>query len=505
MEPSPSASSRPPRLTKARLADLPERIARPRYDRGRAAPGIVHLGLGAFARAHLALYTEDALNAGELEWGILGVNLNSPDVEDALTPQDGLYSLLTRGAEENAVQVVGAVLGVMTASRRRQAVLDALSRPTTRIVTLTVTEKGYCLDPASGALDETHPLVVADLAEPSAPHSVPGLLAEALRLRRAEGVPPFAVLSCDNLAHNGAKARAAVARFAGLGDADFGRFVADAVAFPATMVDRITPATNEADRAEVAAQLGLEDAWPVVAEPFRQWVIEDAFLLGRPRWEAGGALMVGDVEPYEVMKLRCLNGAHSSLAYLSVPAGIETIAEAMAEPGFADLIRRLWTADILPTLRPVPGVDLPDYTRALENRFRNPAIRHRAIQISADGSQKLPQRLVDPALERLRAGARPSVIPLSIAAWMRFLLGRTEAGAPYAVADPLADRLSSVARDNAGSAPATVAALLGLREIFPVDLAENPTFRADVERRLAQLMEKGARATIVAALAETEA
>ncbi len=421
-------SSKLPRLTTARVAHLPGVIGRPGYDRGRAAPGIVHLGLGAFARAHLALYTEDALNAGGLEWGILGVNLSSPAAEDALTPQDGLYSLLTRSAEKDAVQVIGAVLGVMTASRRRQAVLEALSRPATRIVTLTVTEKGYCLDPASGALDETHPLILADLAEPSAPRSVPGLLAEALRLRRADGAHPFAVLSCDNLARNGAKARAAVARFAALCDPDFGRFVAEAVAFPATMVDRITPATSAADRAEVAAQLGLDDAWPVVAEPFRQWVIEDDFALGRPQWEAGGALLVGDVEPYEVMKLRCLNGAHSSLAYLSVPAGIETIAEAMVEPGFADLIRRLWAADILPTLRPVPGVDLQRYTLDLETRFRNPAIRHRAIQISADGSQKLQQRLLAPALERLRAGARPSVIPMSIAAWMRFLLGRTEAG-----------------------------------------------------------------------------
>ncbi len=505
MDPSAPPSFTLPRLATARLADLPGRIARPRYDRGRAAPGIVHLGLGAFARAHLALYTEDALNAGNPEWGILGVNLNSPNVEDALTPQDGLYSLVTRSAEGDAVQVVGAVLGVMTASRRRQAVLDALSRPTTRIVTLTVTEKGYCLDAASGALDETHPLVVADLAEPRAPRSVPGLLVEALRLRRAARVPPFVVLSCDNLAHNGAKARAAVARFAALGNPEFGRFITDSVAFLATMVDRITPATSEADRAEVAAQLGLDDAWPVVAEPFRQWVIEDGFPLGRPQWEAGGALLVGDVEPYEVMKLRCLNGAHTSLAYLSVPAGIETVAEAMVAPGFADLIRRLWAVDILPTLRPVPGVDLGTYILELESRFRNPAIRHRAIQIAADGSQKLPQRLVGPALERLRAGARPSVIPLSIAGWMRFLLGRTEAGARYTVVDPLADRLSSIARDNAGSARATVGALLGVREIFPVDLAENPIFRADVERRLAQLIEKGGCATIAAALAETEA
>ena len=237
-----------------------------------------------------------------------------------------------------------------------------------------------------------------------------------------------------------------------------------------------------------------------------QWVVEDNFPLGRPDWTIGGALMVEDVAPYEEMKLRCLNGAHSTLAYLGAPAGIETIADAMAEPGFAEFLNRLWRDDLQPTLRPVPGVDVAAYTRTLAERFRNANIRHRAIQISADGSQKLPQRLVAPALELLRAGSSPRHIPLSIAAWMRFLSGRTEAGAAYAVTDPLADRLTALARDHAGAAAAaTVSALLGVREIFPAELAENPAFRASVVQRLETIHQRGVRATVAQALAEKEA
>ncbi len=489
-----------PRLHPAQLAGLDETIARPRYDRESVSAGIVHIGLGAFARAHLAVYTEEALAAGASDWGILGVNINSPNVEDALKPQGGLYTLLVRDAARTSAQVIGSVIDVMTASRDPRGVLDALVRPSTRIVSLTITEKGYGLDAATGALDERHPLIVAELATPDAPSSALGFIVEALRRRRAEGVAPFTVLSCDNLAHNGAKARAAVSRLASLRDPEFGRFVEAHVAFPSTMVDRITPATGDSDRVEAAELLGLEDAAPVVAEPFRQWVIEDRFSAGRPRWEIAGALMVDDVEPYEVMKLRCLNGAHSTLAYLSVVAGITTISDAMNTPGLAELLRLYWRNDIFPTLRPVAGVDLDEYVRSLEQRFRNPAIRHLALQISADGSQKLPQRLVGPALDRLRAGAPLNVIPLSIAAWMRFLLARTEAGASYAVADPLAERLTGLARENERSGEALTRALLGVREIFPAELAENQAFSDAVARRLGQIMSEGVAAAVRSSL-----
>ena len=491
----------PLRLEASRLAGLPETVARPAYERARVTTGIVHLGLGAFARAHLALYTEDALAAGDRDWGILGVNLNSPEAEEALKPQDGLYTLLTRDERGTRAQVVGSVLDVTTASRNLPAVLAALARPETRIVSLTITEKGYGLDAATGRFEESHPLTAADLANPQAPRSAPALIVEALRRRRAAGFAPFTVMSCDNLAHNGAKARAAVVGFASLVDPELAAFLEREVAFPSTMVDRITPATSEADRAEAVRLIGVEDAWPVVAEPFRQWVVEDRFPQGRPRWEASGALMVEDVGPYEVMKLRCLNGAHSTLAYLAVSAGIETVAEAMDAPGFADLIDALWRKDILPTLKPVPGVDLAEYTRALERRFRNPAIRHRTIQISADGSQKLPQRLVRAALDRLGEGEPPRVIALSIAAWMRFLLGRTEAGAPYAVADPLADQLSALARESTSSARDMTRALLGVSSIFPSELSGNEGFRSVVEASLATLLQRGVRAAVAETLA----
>ena len=496
-----SAKFSSPRLSSALLADLPLAIDRPRYDRGLATAGIVHLGLGAFARAHLAAYTEDALNAGDLRWGILGANLNSTEVADALAPQDFLYSLLTRDVEENRVQVIGSVLGAVSAKRDPRGVLEALVRPETRIVGLTVTEKGYCLG-GDGALDERHPGVLADLASPRSPQSVPGILVEALRLRREAGTPPFAVLSLDNLAQNGVKTRAVAVQFAERLDSGFGRFIADEVAFPSTMVDRIVPATSDEDCIAVEKILKLADAAPVVSEPFRQWVVEDRFPLGRPRWEEFGALMTSDVTPYENMKLRCLNGAHSTLAYLGVCAGVETVSEAMALPGFVEILRRLWRQDVLPTLRAVPGAELSGYTRLLEVRFRNPWVRHRVLQISADGSQKLPPRLIGTALDRLRVGAQPQIIPLSIAAWMRFLLGRSDAGEIYGIVDPLAQRLTTLAQERAGSAKEMAGALLAVREIFPAELAETVSFRSDVEKHLDVMLRRGTSAAITAALAQ---
>jgi len=484
------------RLSQASLGVLPTTVRRPYYDRSTVTAGIVHLGLGAFCRAHLATYTEAVIEAGAHDWGIIGVDLLSPAIRSALKPQDCLYTVLSRENGIDHLQVVGSMIDALATADQLRQVLDLMISPDIRIVTLTVTEKGYCQDAATGTLDEKHPMILADLANPTSPCSVPGLLTEAIRLRRDAGVPPFTVLVCDNLAENGHKARRIVTRFAGLINPELAKFIEETILFPCTMVDRITPATQDADREAVAKGLGLEDAWPVVCEPFRQWVIEDHFAMGRPKWEDVGAIMVDDVHPFELMKLRCLNGAHSTLAFLSVVAGIETISDAMADPLLPKIVRRLWDEDLIPTLPPVPGTDVAAYTVDLENRFINPGVRHKTIQISSDGSQKLPPRLLEPALDRLKAGKTPKVIPLAVAAWMRFLLGENEQGVAYVIADPLAERLATIAKSCGRDSKRLSGELFAVTDIFFPELVADAAFRTAVETHLENLLTKGVRKTL---------
>jgi len=484
------------RLSTAALDALPASVERPRYDRSAVTPGIVHLGLGAFCRSHLGVHTDDAIAAGDLDWGIIGVDTMSPAIRDALDPQDDLYTVFVRGADGDKARVIGAFIKVMVAPEDPEAVLARMIDPATRIVTLTVTEKGYCQDAATGTLDESHPAIVADLANPTVPRSVPGLVTEGLRRRREAGLPPFTVLCCDNLPQNGKTVSRVVIRFAQLRDAELGAWVAANVSFPCTMVDRITPATQPEDKAAVAEALGVEDAWPVVTEPFLQWVVEDRFPLGRPKWEVAGALMVDDVTAYEETKLRCLNGAHSTLAYLGVVSGIETISDAMADPHLPKIIRRLWDEDVIPTLPPIPGIDPVAYTKALEERFRNPALRHKTLQISSDGSQKLPPRLLNPALERVREGKTPRLIALAVAAWMRFQLGVTESGAEYVIADPLAARLKDIATAAGRDADRLAEGLFGVTDIFYPELVADRAFRSAVVETLRDLLTKGVRAVL---------
>ncbi len=306
-------SSTLPRLSDAVLAGLPPAVVRPRYERAGISVGTVHVGLGAFHRAHQAVYTDDRLAAGEAAWGICGLSLHSSAIRQALQPQDGLYTVLERGPEGDRLRVIGAVLEALTVPDMPDAALARLTNPRKRIISLKVTEKGYCRDAATGTLDEAHPDIVQDLRGERFPRSVPGLLVETLRQRREAGAPPCSVLACDNLPSNGAAVARIVGRYAALRDADLAAYIAGEITFPSTMVDRIVPATQDDDRATVEAY-GYHDAWPVITEPFTQWVIEDRFAAGRPRWEEAGALMVDDVHPFELMKLRALNGAHSALA-----------------------------------------------------------------------------------------------------------------------------------------------------------------------------------------------
>lgn len=484
------------RLSPDVLAKLPASVRRPAYDRNRVTTGIVHLGIGAFHRAHQAAYTEQVLASGDLRWGIVGASLRSPDTRDALNPQRGLYTLNVRSGAGDDLAIIGAIKDVLVAPESPAALIEAMARADVKIVTLTVTEKGYCHDPATGELNEKHPDIVHDLANPSAPRSAVGFLVEALARRRAHGVKPFTVLCCDNLPSNGKTVRRVVTRFAQLRDKALGEFVATEVKFPSTMVDRIVPATTDEDRDLIAQVLGTTDAWPVMTEPFTQWVIEDDFGDARPAWEKFGAELVNDVEPYEHMKLRLLNGSHSTLAYLGYLAGYQTVSEAMSDPALAQLVSDLMEFESAPTLHMPPGADVAAYRASLLARFRNPALKHRTWQIAMDGSQKLPQRLLGTARDRLAKGQSIPRIALGVAAWMRYVTGVDEKGAPIDVRDPLADTFKTIAAQANGNPAALAKGLFGIETIFGKDLPANPAFTGPVIAALETLYAKGAKATI---------
>lgn len=345
------------RLGRANLDRLPSAIRRPAYDRSRVTPGIVHLGLGAFHRAHQAVVIDDCLAAGGSSWGIVGASLRSPDTRDALAPQDHLYTVAVRAAEGTEHRVIGALLDSVVAREKPAALVDRMADPAIRIVSLTVTEKGYCHTPQTCDLDERHPDVVHDLNNFDAPRSAPGFIVAALARRRAQGLAPFTVLCCDNLAANGHTVQRIVTQFAALRSKDLGKWIADSTAFPSTMVDRIVPETTDADRDAISNALGMRDAWPVMTEPFTQWVVEDRFTAGRPDFAAAGVELVTDVKPFELMKLRLLNASHSALAYLGYLAGYETIADTMLDPHFARLAAQVMEEAAVTLTMPV-GTDL---------------------------------------------------------------------------------------------------------------------------------------------------
>ncbi len=483
----------PPRLSPATAAAAHADVVQPRYDRARLRPGIVHLGLGAFFRAHGALYTEDVLAPDPDPWGIIGVSLQRPDQRDRLAPQGGLYVARECEADAPLSRIVGSVLGVLVAPEDPGAVLAAMTAPETAIVSLTVTEKAYCLDPATGRLDAAHPAIIRDLANPLAPRTAIGLLAAALARRRAAGRAPFTVLCCDNLMGNGRLLAGLVQDFAALSDDRLARWIAGNATFPATMVDRIVPATTAEDIAAVELATGLHDAAPVLHERFRQWVIEDRFVGARPPWERAGAELVSDVAPYEHMKLRMLNASHSALAYLGYLAGHATIAEAVADPALAGYLRRLW-AEITPMLPALPGVSLDGYAETLLTRYGNPAIRHRTWQIAMDGSQKLRVRLLPTIHERLQRGLPVPCLALAVAGWLRYAGGIDERGGAIEVRDPLAGELRA-ALEAAGAEPAAkVRAALGFAAIFGAELPAEARFVAALTDAYAALLRLGTRA-----------
>ena len=485
-----------PQLSLATLDHLGPDVIRPAYDPRATTVGIVHLGVGAFHRAHQAVYLDDIL-ATDPQWAIAGASLRRGDMRDALAPQDNLFTVAVRSGEGTKLRVIGSLRSIDVAPEDPAALLARMADPAVRIVSLTVTEKGYCHDPATGDLNVAHPDIKADLANPRAPVSAPGLIAEALRLRREAGIVPFTVMPCDNLPSNGPTVHRIVAQYAALLDPAFGRFVEGDVAFAGTMVDRIVPATSDDDTAEISAALGVTDAWPVVTEPFTQWVIEDRFPTGRPDFASVGAEMVADVEPFEKMKLRMLNGSHSTLAYLGFLAGYETVSAAMGNADIEKLCRDLMTEEVIPTLD-LPQADLPGYRDALIARFHNPALKHRTWQIAMDGSQKLPQRLLGTIRDRLAAGAPIDRLALGVTAWMRYVTGKDEAGAAIDVRDPLSSRLKAIGETAGRDADKLVGGYLGVEEIFGKDLRDDPRFGDAVRQGLAMLLGKGAKATVAA-------
>lgn len=484
------------------LSDLPASVTTPSYDPAAHGAGIVHFGPGAFHRAHAAAYTDTVLGAAGGDWRITGVSLRRRDVADQLNPQNGLYTLVVRGPGAPELRVIGAIDRVLFAPEEGEAVLERLCAPQTRIVSLTITEKGYGYDSATGGLDRKHGDIAADLASDlSHPRSAVGWIVAALARRRAAGAEPFTVLSCDNLAGNGAVVRTLVTEFARERDAALADWIAQAVPFPSTMVDRITPTTSDETLALVRETLGREDKAAVETEPFSQWVIEDTFCAGRPDWEQAGALMVDDVAPYESMKLRMLNGSHSLIAYAGFVAGHTYVRDAMGDDALVALVRRHMRAAAA-TLAPVPGIDLGAYENDLVERFANPAIAHATYQIAMDGTQKLPQRVFEPAMVALEAGQPIESFAFVMAAWMAYARGEKADKERYALRDPRENEIAD-AMAHAGSDPNALAdALLDLPGLMPRMLAESAAWRAAVSERFTRFVTEGAPVAIRAEAAE---
>ncbi|EFM19444.1 MULTISPECIES: mannitol dehydrogenase family protein [Pantoea] len=473
---------------------LPAEVQRPTYDRSNLKTRMVHIGFGAFHRAHQALCSDKLAEQGS-DWGYCEVNLNSGNLIQALREQNLLYTLTEMADDSLQTRVIGVITQALHGkSDGIEAVINAMSQPEVAIVSMTVTEKGYCHQPASGNLNPDHPDIVHDLQNPDSPRSLPGLILAAIRRRRKQDLPAFSVMSCDNMPENGHVIRNVIVQLAQYQDPALADYIQQHITFPSTMVDRIVPAMTDAAFAALNARLGCSDPVAVEAEPFFQWVIEDNFVNGRPAWEKAGAELVSDVLPYEEMKLRMLNGSHSFLAYLGFLAGYEYISDCMADPHFRAAARSLMVDEQAPTLR-TQGVDLNAYADSLIARYENRAIKHRTGQIATDGTQKLPQRMLDSLRWHLQRGSDCDLLLLGVAGWMRYVGGIDEKGQPIEIRDPMKAQLAEcVASSEEGEA--RVRALLSMREVFGDDLAQN----ADVVGRLTawynKLTAQGARTTV---------
>lgn len=479
---------------------LPPHVQLPQYDRQQLRSRIVHFGFGAFHRAHQALLTNRVLNAKGGDWGICEISLFSGDVlMSQLREQDHLFTVLEKGADGNQPIVIGAVHECLNAKLDSLAVIiEKFCEPQVAIVSLTITEKGYCIDPATGKLDTQNARILHDLENPTEPHSAPGILVEALHRRRERGLTPFTVLSCDNIPDNGHVVKNAVLGMAQKRSPELAKWIETHVSFPGTMVDRIVPAATEVSLAEITQELGVEDPCAISCEPFIQWVIEDNFVAGRPEWEIAGVQMVQDVLPWEQMKLRMLNGSHSFLAYLGYLAGFAHVSDCMRDDAFREAARRLMLDEQAPTLR-ITDVDLTAYADSLIDRFANPALQHRTWQIAMDGSQKLPQRMLEGVRVHLQRKSTWPLLALGIAGWMRYVSGVDDAGNAIDVRDPLSEKIRVLVETS--SEKGRVKALLALSEIFGSDLPQHAQFVDAITDAYQRIVERGAPQAVIDTLA----
>ncbi len=488
-------SAEPQPLNAVTLARWRGQLPVPSYDRSLVTPGVVHVGVGGFHRAHQAMYHDRLMNQGAaLDWGICGVGVMPADrrMKQVLDAQDGLYTLVLKHSDGTyEPRVIGSIVEYLYAPDDPEAVIEKMAAESTRIVSLTITEGGYNVSDLTGEFDVTNPDVVHDLEPGAAPRTTFGLITEALRRRWTRGLGPFTIMSCDNLQDNGYRSKRVFTAFARLRDPELGAWVEREASFPNSMVDRITPVTTDADRAEVRERFGIDDRWPVVCEPYTQWVLEDAFTAGRPPYEQVGVQVVDQVEPYELMKLRLLNGSHQAMAYFGYLAGYRLVHEAAQDPLFQAFLLGYMDFEATPTLAPVPGVDLRGYKYTLLERFSNPQVRDTIARLCAESSDRIPKWLLPVVREQLANGGEIRRSAAVVASWARYAEGVDEAGQPIEVVDRLRDTLMQLARRQHEDPDAFIAN----RDVFG-DLVDQKPFVFAYQSALASLHQRGARATL---------
>jgi len=486
------------KLSLAALAELPPGIGAPNYKRSDLRGGMVHIGVGNFHRAHQAVYFDDLFGAGrDHDWAIIGAGVREADIamREKLAEQDWLTTVVEQEARATTVRVTGPMIDFLEPFDV-DAMLAMLVRPEIRIVSLTVTEGGYYISPATQRFDPAHPDIAADARNPNEPKTAFGLIAAGLKRRRAAGLAPFTVMSCDNIPGNGHVTENAVAGLAELSDPELGQWIRANVAFPNSMVDRITPATSDRERAILRDTYGIEDNWPVFCEEFRQWVVEDRFPAGRPALETVGVTFTADVAPYELMKIRILNGGHAAIAYPAGILDIHFVHEAMEDAQIAAFLSTLTRREIIPVVPPPPEVDLDAYRRKVAERFANPKIADTIARLCLDGSNRQPKFILPTARDRLAAGASVKGLALVSAMWCRYCCGESESGKIIPSNDPSWDRLQAAAR----AARSDPGAFLAMRDIFG-DLADNPAYVRAFSGALRSLWTDGVRATLAEYLA----
>jgi mannitol 2-dehydrogenase len=483
------------KLNEKNLSLLEPSVAVPSYDRSKVGQSIAHIGVGGFHRAHQAVYADDLFHlSGESQWGLCGVGLLKHDarIRDVMLAQDCLYTVVERGAHGEKARIIGSIVNFLYGPGNTQEVIEKLASADRRIVSLTITEGGYYVHQGTGEFDAQHPDIQHDLAEPSEPICSFGYLLEALNRRRTRGMPPFTVMSCDNLQSNGDIIKKMLLAFAELRDPKLHNWLVENCAFPNSMVDRITPATTDEHRTLVKEEFGIDDGWPVMCEPFKQWVIEDHFPLGRPAWEQVGAQMTSDVLPYEKMKLRLLNASHQAMCYIGMLLGYEFAHEAMSDAQISKLVETMMEVDVTPLVPIVPGVDLGEYKKTLLERFANPAIRDQLSRIGTEGSARIPKFVLPSIVEQLERGGSIKSLCFTVACWFRYLTGKDDQGKELPIIDPMSKKLCELARLG-GKDPQS---LLSMREVFSESLANSTRFVGEVRNALESFYNKGARATL---------